>query len=292
MYLLFFLFIIVESCKRNFIFDPMNLTSLKEMAVISDAAYDEPQYPNCSYGWKNSSIRSDVYVNDKNELLIAFKGTDLFGYSSSSDKYNNNLLFSCCCAKINFSWRPVCDCYQKGECHQKCLQKEWWSNERSYLWQGNKIVSQIREQYPQYDKIYFTGHSLGGALAAWMSWSLTQIGYESGAIVFATPGTASLIYRSTRIIHNVTNIFSLGSMYDPVFIGQCGSFGTACYHAGYAIETSRLMGYKAYIDNLNNKISIKKSILQHRMKWIIKNLNKVPDYRLDNSVDKCSEFFN
>lgn len=36
----------------------------------------------------------------------------------------DNLLFSCCCARVDFSWTPVCDCYAGGyRCEQKCLEK-------------------------------------------------------------------------------------------------------------------------------------------------------------------------
>lgn len=35
----------------------------------------------------------------------------------------DNLLFSCCCARVDFSWTPVCDCYAGGyKCGQTCLE--------------------------------------------------------------------------------------------------------------------------------------------------------------------------
>ena len=35
----------------------------------------------------------------------------------------DNLLFSCCCARVDFSWTPVCDCYAGGyKCEQTCLE--------------------------------------------------------------------------------------------------------------------------------------------------------------------------
>lgn len=39
------------------------------------------------------------------------------------DKLNDNLLFSCCCAKVDWSWTPVCDCHRGGwKCSQDCLE--------------------------------------------------------------------------------------------------------------------------------------------------------------------------
>lgn len=39
------------------------------------------------------------------------------------DKLNDNLLFSCCCAKVDWSWTAVCDCHRGGwKCSQDCLE--------------------------------------------------------------------------------------------------------------------------------------------------------------------------
>jgi putative lipase involved disintegration of autophagic bodies len=35
----------------------------------------------------------------------------------------DNLLFSCCCARVDFSWSTVCDCYAGGyKCEKTCLE--------------------------------------------------------------------------------------------------------------------------------------------------------------------------
>jgi len=39
----------------------------------------------------------------------------------------DNTMFSCCCARVNFRWTPVCGCYTGGvlnrqTCDQKCLE--------------------------------------------------------------------------------------------------------------------------------------------------------------------------
>ena len=32
-------------------------------------------------------------------------------------------MFSCCCARVDFSWSPVCDCFAGGyKCEQTCLE--------------------------------------------------------------------------------------------------------------------------------------------------------------------------
>lgn len=39
------------------------------------------------------------------------------------DKLNDNLLFSCCCARVGPTWSTVCGCYDGGyRCEQKCVE--------------------------------------------------------------------------------------------------------------------------------------------------------------------------
>jgi hypothetical protein len=61
-------------------------------------------------------------------VIISIKGTSAGvlgsgGPTAKNDKFNDNLLFSCCCARVDFSWSPVCDCYAGGyKCEQTCLE--------------------------------------------------------------------------------------------------------------------------------------------------------------------------
>ena len=46
------------------------------------------------------------------------------GPTAKKDKLNDNLLFSCCCARIDWTWSTVCGCYRGGwKCHQDCLEQ-------------------------------------------------------------------------------------------------------------------------------------------------------------------------
>jgi lipase ATG15 len=69
--------------------------------------------------------------DDKSTVVVTIKGTtpewafNGGGPTSKKDKFNDNLLFSCCCARVNFSWKwsEVCDCYKGGsECYQDCVE--------------------------------------------------------------------------------------------------------------------------------------------------------------------------
>jgi len=59
--------------------------------------------------------------------VLSVKGTSprwvIGGPTAGKDRLNDNLLFSCCCARVNLSWKAVCDCYRSGwKCNQDCLE--------------------------------------------------------------------------------------------------------------------------------------------------------------------------
>ena len=40
------------------------------------------------------------------------------------DRLNDNLLFSCCCARVGPTWSTVCGCYEGGyKCDTPCLEQ-------------------------------------------------------------------------------------------------------------------------------------------------------------------------
>ena len=61
--------------------------------------------------------------------MLSIKGTTVpwigeGGPTTGKDKFNDNLLFSCCCARVDWTWTTVCDCYSGGwKCDIDCLQK-------------------------------------------------------------------------------------------------------------------------------------------------------------------------
>ena len=63
---------------------------------------------------------------DNNTVVLLIKGTTLNGLTSKADKLNDNLMSSCCCARVDIAWvfRTVCDCYVKHwQCDNTCLSK-------------------------------------------------------------------------------------------------------------------------------------------------------------------------
>ena len=79
------------------------------------------------FGWEDTAdgLRGHVFLSsDNSTVILSIKGTTLQGPSSKKDKFNDNLLFSCCCARVDLSWifNTVCDCYAKNwRCDNTCL---------------------------------------------------------------------------------------------------------------------------------------------------------------------------
>lgn len=82
-------------------------------------------YQSFPYGWEDPAdgFRGHVFrSSDNSTVVLSIKGTTLNGPTSRKDKFNDNLLFSCCCGRVAFGWRTVCGCYAgRNKCDAVCL---------------------------------------------------------------------------------------------------------------------------------------------------------------------------
>lgn len=84
------------------------------------------------FGWEpdDDGFRGHVFATpDNSTIVLSIKGTSAAfigggGPTARKDKFNDNLLFSCCCARVDWTWTTVCGCYRGGwKCDQNCLEE-------------------------------------------------------------------------------------------------------------------------------------------------------------------------
>jgi putative lipase involved disintegration of autophagic bodies len=176
-------------------------------------------------------------------------------------------MFSCCCGKVDFTWTPVCGCYNLSSiCQEKCLRAAA-QGPGTYYAAASNIYYQVRRMYPT-STIWLTGHSLGGALAG----LLTVAHPGTAAITFESPGARLFAQRLGLLRGNThrkkdgfglddTNMFPVANFMnsaDPIPFGQCTGVFSACYYGGYALETSCHLGSVCIYEVDNEKLRKKR----------------------------------
>lgn len=69
-----------------------------------------------SFGWQGDGLRGHIFADEGNKtIIVGLKGTSPAVFdgdgTTTRDKVNDNLFFSCCCAQGGqYFWRQVCDC--------------------------------------------------------------------------------------------------------------------------------------------------------------------------------------
>ena len=250
-----------------------------------------------SFGWLENGLRGHVFIEQLDSktakkraplIIIAIKGTTAAGITSIGgdkdtddatgddgktielDKINDNLLFSCCCARVSSLWTTVCDCYEKTyTCNQNCLERSLRKPDRYYEAVLN-IYRKVLNLYPD-SEVWVTGHSLGGAMS-----SLLGRTYGLPVVTFETPGEML----ATKRLHlpmppglpvEMEHIWHFGNNADPIFMGVCNGASSSCSIAGYAMESFCHSGMKCTYDTIN-ELGWHVNILNHRLKNVIDNL--------------------
>lgn len=251
------------------------------------------------FGWDDDGLRGHVFANDEaNIVVLAFKGTSAQGLPGSgvdettvNDKINDNLLFSCCCARVSYLWTTVCDCYTKSyTCDEACLEREL--RRKDYYYAATMdMYRQVQKEYPN-ATIWTTGHSLGGALAALLGRT-----YGLPAVAFEAPGE----FLAAKRLHlpfppglppYLEGIWHIGHTADPIFMGTCNGASSSCSIAGYAMETSCHTGRVCIYDVVNDK-GWRVNMLNHRIHTVIDGiLNEYEEVADCVEPDPCVDCYN
>ncbi|SCV04027.1 LAME_0H15170g1_1 [Lachancea meyersii CBS 8951] len=238
---------------------------------------------NPGHGWDDDGLRGHVFSNKRQDIVvIAVKGTSAQGLAGSgedettvNDKINDNLLFSCCCARVSYLWTTVCDCYVKSyTCDEVCLERELRRKDRYYKAVLN-IYKEVARQYPS-STIWVTGHSLGGALG-----SLLGRTYGLPVVAFEAPGELM----ASRRLHlpmppgypnYLEGVWHFGNTGDPIFMGTCNGASSSCSIGGYAMETSCHTGKECVYDVVKEK-GWRVSLFNHRIHKVIDEILETYD---------------
>ncbi|KAJ2372401.1 putative lipase atg15 [Coemansia sp. RSA 2607] len=264
----------------------------------------DPWDTHDSFGWTADGLRGHVFADERNRtVVISLKGTSstffLGGGSETSarDKYNDNRLFSCCCAYVDFSWSTVCNCHVSGnKCDTTCLQ-EAMADETAdnYFYAAAQIFMDVVQRYPDAN-VVLAGHSLGGALATLLglTFGLPAVGFEAPGDRLASerlhlPQPPGSVQRRLPLFH-------VGNTADPVFMGMCAGRTSSCYYAGYAMESRCHNGRQLVFDTVERR-DWRLDIRHHRINEVIYLViepwgigdpeERFPELRFENA--KCKD---
>ncbi|PAV23393.1 alpha beta-hydrolase [Pyrrhoderma noxium] len=271
--------------------------TLLNLAKMTNNAYYErkdkywyalgQQWGNDSYpfGWEPDSdgLRGYIFVSEDNStVVLSIKGTSAGwavgggGPTVKKDKLNDNLMFSCCCARVGPTWSTVCDCYSGGyKCDQSCLQNALTGESLFYSVAIN-LYRNVTYLYPEAN-IWITGHSLGGSLA-----SLIGATFGPPVVAFEAPGekvaAARLHLPSPPSTHHITHVYHTA---DPIPMGVCTGMTSLCSVGGYALETKCHLGQTILYDTVS-KFNWAVDLRTH-------SIIKVIEYVLANDWEPPSE---
>ncbi|KAI8360075.1 Alpha/Beta hydrolase protein [Mortierella sp. GBAus27b] len=252
---------------------------------------------NSTFGWEEDGLRGHVFASrDNSTLIIAIKGTTAAflggsGNTAARDKTNDNLLFSCCCAKIDLTWRAVCDCKRGGRrCDQKCVEDSLASDD-TYYNVAMKVLWTVQDMYPNAN-IWLTGHSLGGGVA-----SLLGLTFGVPTVTFEIPGDRLAAQRlhlpgPPAINWNEFPLYHVGHTADPIYMGVCNGRTSACYFSGFALESKCHTGRTCVYDTVGED-KWKVSILKHRLTDTIEGVLKVktvPGCSVETDCVDCQHY--
>ncbi|KAK6332223.1 putative lipase atg15 [Orbilia javanica] len=268
----------------------LNLAKMSANAYVHIPATEDwrdvgtPWNKSAGFGWENDGLRGHIFLDDKNStVIISIKGTSVAIFygedTKTNDKVNDNLFFSCCCARVSAFWNTVCDCYTGTySCSNPCLSSALKAENRYYRAALN-LYYNITSLYPD-AQVWLVGHSLGGAVS-----SLLGLTYGLPVVTFEAPPEALAASRLgiPRAPSELSQdgVYHFGNNADPIYMGVCNGVTSFCSIGGYAMETKCHTGSLCLYDVVND-LGWRINGNSHRIKTVIDEV--MPKY---DHVPKC-----
>ena len=280
-------------------------TLINLAAMCSDAYISAPEQPDwlnltkgfnqsVSFGWKHDGLRGHVFADQSNStVILAFKGTtvDPRDRSATNDRVNDNLLFSCCCAAQRpdpYWYGAVCNCSASTyTCNATCLSFETARQDRYYA-AALQVYANITSLYPDAQRIYTVGHSMGGSMASLLglTYHIPSVGIE--AVPQRLP--AQRLGLSIPPDPHFSASWHFGHTADPVYMGSCNGYSSSCALAGYAFESQCFTGLRCVYDTVGDKgwrININTHRINNVIPWVLEAYDDVPECEGDGECDEC-----
>ncbi|CAI7666670.1 unnamed protein product [Penicillium viridicatum] len=217
-----------------------------------------------SFGWQKDGLRGHIYSDKTNgTVIISLKGTSpaLFdgAGTTTNDKVNDNLFFSCCCGQGgSYLWRQSCDCQSATYTANLTCIVESMTDENRYYQAAIDLYSNVTEIYPDAN-IWMTGHSLGGAMTSLvgLTFGLPVVTFEAipEALPAARLGLPSPPGYDPRFpqARQFTGSYHFGHTADPIYMGTCNGINSICTWGGYALESACHTGQLCTYDTVADK---------------------------------------
>jgi len=257
---------------------------------------------SADFGWESDGLRGHVWADETNStVIIGLKGTSMAVFdgdgTTTNDKVNDNLFFSCCCAQQGqWSWHQVCNCATSTySCNNTCVVSAL-NDEHRYYTAGKELYSNVTELYPD-SNIWMVGHSLGGAVS-----SLLGLTYGVPAVTFEAVPEAMAAARLGLPVppgadpdvpqaRENTGAFHFGHTADPIYIGTCNGATASCSYAGYALESSCHTGRECVYDVVADK-GWRVGVGTHKIRAVISDVilkyDTVPECQFTPECRDCA----
>jgi lipase ATG15 len=249
------------------------------------------------FGWEKDGLRGHIFADTANStVVIGLKGTSpaLFDGSetTTNDKINDNLFFSCCCGQGGqFLWRQVCDCQTSVyTCNSTCLVSALNAKNR-YYYAAQDLYHNVTALYPDAE-IWMAGHSLGGALSSFISLTYGHPAVTFEAVPDAMPAARLALpvppghQVGSMQKRELTGGFHFGHTADPIFMGSCNQASSVCTLGGYALESTCHSGMKCTYDTVKD-FGWRVGIGNHKIVSVIKQVIEKYD-----APAKCEQMVN
>jgi lipase ATG15 len=234
------------------------------------------------FGWESEGLRGHIFADTENStIVIGLKGTSPAMFDGSdtttNDKINDNLFFSCCCGQGGqYLWRQVCDCQTSAyTCNSTCLVTAL-REKNHYYYAAQDLYHNVTALYPDAE-IWMAGHSLGGSVSSFLSLTFGHPAVTFEAVPEAMP--ASRLGLPTPPGHQIGSLqqrkftggFHFGHTADPVYMGTCNQATSVCTIGGYAMQSVCHTGQKCVYDTVKD-LGWRTGIGTHKILEVIRDV--------------------